>query len=227
MTDNPTLNHITLFRFTPDYYRLESAKRAELKDQLINTLPTLCERAHFYQVYPALAECDALVWCTCTLDDELAPARFFRDSASFWTSLRPFITTPRVLWGITRPSIYARGSSTQEIDPFSDQRKSYLIVYPFAKTAEWYLLGRETRQGMMNEHIRIGRQYPAILQLLLYSYGMQDYEFVVAYETDDLLTFSNLVMELRGTEARRYTLLDTPIVPAVHIQEKEIMNCLG
>ena len=84
-------------------------------------------------------------------------------------------------------------------------------MYPFTKTADWYLFGRETRQGMMNEHIRIGKQYREIKQLLLYSFGLQDQEFVVTYETDDLEMFSKLVYDLRDTEARRYTKEDTPL----------------
>ena len=77
-------------------------------------------------------------------------------------------------------------------------------------------MSRESRQGMMNEHIRIGKQYEEIKQLLLYSFGLQDQEFVVVYETDDLLRFSDLVNELRDTEARRYTLKDTPVYTAIY-----------
>ena len=71
-------------------------------------------------------------------------------------------------------------------------------------------MSREARQGMMNEHIRIG------IQLLLYSFGVQDQEFVVVYEMDDLHQFSDLVNELRSSEARRYTLRDTPLHTAIY-----------
>ena len=79
------------------------------------------------------------------------------------------------------------------------------------KTAEWYLLPREERQRMMNEHIRVGKQYPEIRQLLLYSFGVQDQEFVVVYEMDDLRQFSDLVADLRAVEGRIYTERDTPL----------------
>ena len=68
----------------------------------------------------------------------------------------------------------------------------------------------------MNEHIRIGKQYPEITQLLLYSFGLQDQEFIVVYEMDDLSQFSDLVQELRDSEARRYTLRDTPLYTALY-----------
>jgi chlorite dismutase len=119
------------------------------------------------------------------------------------------------LWGYTRPSVYARGASDQEIDPFAAQRLPYLVLYPFVKTIGWYLLGKDTRQGMMNEHIRIGRQYPEIKQLLLYSFGVQDQEFVVVYETENLYRFSELVNELRGSDVREYTQRDTPVYTGI------------
>src|SRR3972149_5821295 len=89
-----------------------------------------------------------------------------------------------VLWGFTAASVYSKARSTQEIDPFAPARKRYLVVYPFAKTGPWYLKSTEARQGMMNEHIRLGKQFPEIHQLLLYSFGLQDHEFIVVYETD-------------------------------------------
>ncbi|MER3467284.1 MAG: chlorite dismutase, partial [Thermoflexus sp.] len=128
---------------------------------------------------------------------------------------------------LTRPSPYAAGRSPQEIDPFAPERDLYLIVYPFVKTTDWYLLSKDARQGMMNEHIRVGRQYPAIRQWLLYAFGLQDQEFVVVYETADLALFSDLVQTLRGTEARRYTLRDTPIYTALRRPSEELFADLG
>jgi chlorite dismutase len=85
-------------------------------------------------------------------------------------------------------------------------------------------MSREARQGMMNEHIRIGKQYDDISQLLLYSFGLQDQEFVVVYETDDLTRFSDLVNELRDTEARRHTSLDTPVHAAIYHPAEETLR---
>jgi chlorite dismutase len=127
------------------------------------------------------------------------------------------------LWGYTRPSQYTKTRSTQEIDPFAETRQPYLVIYPFVKTTEWYLMSREARQGMMNEHIRIGKQYEDITQLLLYSFGVQDQEFVVVYETDDLPRFSDLVAELRGVDGRSYTLRDTPLHTAIYHPAEETL----
>ncbi|HLF09288.1 MAG TPA: chlorite dismutase family protein [Dehalococcoidia bacterium] len=132
-----------------------------------------------------------------------------------------------VLFGLVRPSVYARRPTPQEQAIGSGASAKYLVVYPFTKTTEWYLLSQETRQGMMNEHIRIGRSYPSIRQLLAYSAGLADQEFIVAYETDRLDEFQDLVTALRATEARRYTLRDTPIFTGVHRSLEETLALLG
>lgn len=93
----------------------------------------------------------------------------------------------------------------------------YLIVYPFVKTHEWYQHPVEERRRMMTGHIRIGKQHEGIDQLLLYSTGLQDQEFVVAYESADLSAFSALVVDLRMTEARLYTERDTPVYVGIHV----------
>ncbi len=116
-----------------------------------------------------------------------------------------------------------RGQSAQEIDALDGQREPYLVLYPFVKTINWYLLSRDVRQGMMNEHIRIGHQYPEIKQLLLYSFGLQEQEFVVVYEMAELPKFSDLVNELRGVEGRRYTERDTPTYAAVYHAAEETL----
>ena len=107
------------------------------------------------------------------------------------------------------------------------ERSRYLIVYPFTKSTEWYLQSREARQGVMNEHMRIGHEYPMVRQALGYSFGLDSQEFVVAYETDDLVAFGDLVRALRATESRRSTVSDTPILLGIHRSLDEIVSLLG
>jgi chlorite dismutase len=177
-----------------------------------------------YQVYPAQANADVLVWSAMEASDVDVAAGFFTKFAAATNPYRQFIHPQSILWGFTQPSQYTKTRSTQEIDPFDSPRAPYLIIYPFVKTVSWYLMGREARQGMMNEHIRIGKQYPEIKQLLLYSFGLQDQEFIVVYETADLIQFSNLVYELRSSEARRYTERDTPLFTAIYHPAEETLN---
>jgi chlorite dismutase len=79
----------------------------------------------------------------------------------------------------------------------------------------------------MNEHMRVGRTYTAVRQMLAYSFGLDDQDFVVAYDTDDLAAFGELVRELRGTESRRSTVDDRPILLGVRRSLAEIAAGLG
>jgi len=131
------------------------------------------------------------------------------------------------LLGIIQPSQYVKKPTEQEQSLFTGERSRYLVVYPFTKTAEWYLLGQAARQGIMNEHMRVGHEYQQVRQLLAYSFGIDDQDFLVAYETDDLGAFGSLVRDLRGTESRRSTVRDTPILTCVHRPLTEILGLLG
>jgi chlorite dismutase len=218
-----TLNHFTLFTFQDRYYSAPPPERKELRQGWLAGLRQASPCQHVYQVYPAQANADVLVWSALPVDGPQTAADFFERFARATNPFRERLCPVQSWWGFTRPSQYTRTRSTQEIDPFGAVRQPYLVLYPFTKTAEWYLMSREVRQGMMNEHIRIGKQYPEILQLLLYSFGLQDQEFVVVYETPDLSRFSDLVYELRDSEARRYTLRDTPLVTAVYHPAEETL----
>ena len=118
--------------------------------------------------------------------------------------------------GMTRPSQYVKRPTTQEQSLFTGDRSKYLVVYPFVKSTEWYLAPAEERQEVMKGHMRVGHAYPQVRQLLAYSFGLDDQEFIVAYETDDLVAFQDLVRDLRATESRRSTVRDTPIVTGIH-----------
>jgi chlorite dismutase len=152
---------------------------------------------------------------------ELAAARALR------TGIGPWLTVRESFVGLIRDSQYVAKPTSQEQSMFTGERSRYLIVYPFTKSTDWYLTSREIRQGSMNEHMRVGHQYPQVRQLLAYSFGLDDQDFVVAYETDDLSAFSALVRDLRGTDGRRSTVRDTPILTGIHRPIREILGLLG
>ncbi|HYN90244.1 MAG TPA: chlorite dismutase family protein [Ardenticatenaceae bacterium] len=218
-----TLNHFAFFTFDPSYWSLSPDERAALHSQWLAGLREAAPRVDIYQVYPGRADTDVMVWSALPADEGCDAAAFFGRFAAATNPHRHMVRPTQTLWGFTRPSIYSKGRSPQEIDPFALERKPYLIVYPFVKTSEWYAMSRDTRQGMMNQHIRIGHEYSEIKQLLLYSFGLQDQEFVVVYETDDLPQFSALVNDLRSTEGRRFTERDTPTYTAVYHPAEETL----
>ena len=143
------------------------------------------------------------------------------------TGLGRYCDVAYSLWGYTRPSIYTKRHTAQEQALGEEARLRYLVVYPFVKTMDWYLMSREARQGMMNEHIRVGHEFDDVRQVLLYTTGLDDQEFIVAYETEKLERHQDLVIALRATEARRYTLRDTPIFTAIHRSLDDALALVG
>jgi chlorite dismutase len=166
---------------------------------------------------------DLLLWRLAASLEELEVA----GASALRTGLGRHLRVTQSLLGIIQPSQYVKQPTAQEQSLFSGERSRYLVVYPFTKSADWYLLRREARQGIMNEHMRVGHAYPQVRQLLAYSFGIDDQDFLVAYETDDLVAFGNLVRDLRGTESRRSTVNDTPILTGVHRPLLQIFGMLG
>ena len=218
------LNHYAVMRFTAAYWSLAGKDRQSFLESFGAALPGLADRAYLYSIFPTRADADLIVWCACENADESTTAEFFTRFARAASTWRRCLQPVNTLWGFTRPSTYAKGKSPQQLDPLTGERRPYLVVYPFSKTSEWYLLSQDVRQGMMNEHIRVGKKYPQITQLLLYCTGLADQEFVVVYETDELPQFSELVRDLRSTDGRPYTLRDTPIYTCVYRPLEELLK---
>lgn len=218
------LNLYATYSYSPAYWYLDDKERQCLRMEIVDSLRELADATHIYSVFPARSDTDFLLWSAWGADDHAMAAKALQKYAKSVSAWRKFAQPVQTLWGFTKPSMYSRGKSEQDIDPLEGPRAKYFVIYPFSKTKEWYLMSIDARQGMMNEHIKLGKQFFDIKQLLIYSFGLQDQEFVVAYETEDLPKFSDLVQQLRNTEARRYTLLDTPLVTAIHQSTEEFVG---
>ena len=210
---------------------LDSAWRRQGQDERCRSAEDLCAAltAHAevttftYSTIGLKAGVDLLLWSVSPSLDALEEksAELLRSGMGAWMEAR------HSFLGIIRPSQYVKRPTPQEQSLFSGERSKYLIVYPFTKSADWYLLSQEERQKVMNEHMKVGHRYQQVRQLLAYSFGVDDMDFLVAYETDDLPAFGELVRELRGTESRRSTVRDTPILTGIHRPIDEITRLLG
>jgi chlorite dismutase len=178
---------------------------------------------HSYSTIGLRAEGDLLLWRMAETIEavEETAADLLASGIGQW--MAPAIS----MIGLTRPSQYVKRPTVQEQSLFSGDRSRYLVVYPFTKSIEWYLSSAEERQEVMKGHMRIGHQYPQIRQLLAYSFGLDDQEFIVAYETDELIAFQDLVRDLRATESRRSTVRDTPIITGIHRPLGDILGLLS
>ncbi len=103
---------------------------------------------------------------------------------------------------------------------------TYFFVYPFVKTTDWYMLPMAERQRMMNEHFEIGHKYPSVKITTSYSFGLDDQEFMLGFETEKPDEFMDLIQALRSAQARPYTLRDTPIFTCVRQDLKDILDSL-
>ena len=223
MADLDFVQYLT-FKTDSAWRRLPDAERKRGRAEFAQEL----ERAdgiktYAYSTLGMKTDADLFLW---RMGD--APADLQESlSRLLMTGLGQYLDVTHSFIGLISQSTYVRRQDSQEQAIFEKDRQRYLIVYPFSKTTEWYLMSKEARQGMMNEHIRIGHEYPSVRQLLVYSTGLDDQEFVVSYETADLAAFQQLVIALRDTEARRYTLRDTPIFTCVYRPLAETLALLG
>ena len=106
-------------------------------------------------------------------------------------------------------------------------KRPFLFVYPFVKTRDWYLLPMSERQRIMNDHIAVGHKYPRVKINTTYSFGLDDQDFVVAFEAEKPEEFLDLVQELRETESSKYTLRDTPMYTCRRATIEEILDSLA
>ena len=224
MTDERFV-HSWLLRLDPAWRR----RSVDERGADIEAFRTATDRAgarlnqHAYSTIGLRAEGDLLLW---RMADSIEAIE--ETAADLLTAgIGRWMTTSLSMIGLTRPSQYVKRPTTQEQSLFTGERSAYLVVYPFVKSIEWYLAAAEERQEAMKGHMRIGHAYPQIRQLLAYSFGLDDQEFIVAYETDDLVAFQDLVRDLRATEARRSTVRDTPIISGIHRPLDEILGMLS
>ena len=138
------------------------------------------------------------------------------------SGLMKWADTPYSFLAMTKPSEYSDESRLQVHEAHS----KYLFVYPFVKSREWYAMDPAERWEVMQEHIAVGREYPQIDLNTSYSFGLDDQEFVVAFETDEPADFLDLVQRLRTTRASAYTKRDTPTFTCVSTSVERALNAL-
>jgi chlorite dismutase len=195
---------------------------------LIHTIETFNRRMLLrpYSLMGTRADAELLLW---QIAESIEPFQELA-AAMMATPIGAYLTLTTSLLSQTKRSVYEiRDNPDEDMERLiiSPSEAKYLFVYPFVKTRPWYKLTLEERQVMMDEHIRVGRKYPAVKLNTTYSFGLDDQEFVVAFETDEPSDFLDLVQELRETEASLYTLRDTPLYSCIRMGLAEALDALG
>jgi chlorite dismutase len=232
-TTEPTLPrqyvNYTFFKVDPAWRRLPEAERQEGKEEFARVVEDYRGRSIIipFSTVGIRGDCDFMLW---RIAFELET---FQEMTGrlLATGLGKWLHTPYSLLGQAKTSVY----TDEFIHPSQEEKRSrvrpgeykYLFVYPFVKSREWFLLPKEERQRIMREHIRGGHEYPSIKLNTIYSFGLDDQEWVVAFESNRPSDFLDLVMELRETESSRYTVRDTPIFTCLRGDIRAVMNTLG
>ena len=137
-----------------------------------------------------------------------------------------YIIPSRTYLSCTRPSLYVQEQKDQGFVTGTEPKK-HVIVYPFTKTREWYLLSKEKRQEIMDEHIGISKKYPQIILNTTYSFGIHDEDFMLAFEVDDIRDFQNLIMDLRESQVSTYVKNDIPMIVCIKKDIVPLISSMG
>ncbi|HEX4022634.1 MAG TPA: chlorite dismutase family protein [Acidobacteriaceae bacterium] len=219
------------FKILPEWRRLPAEERAAHKLAFAEVIARWNQKDVFatitYSTMGMRGDCDMFLWRICYTVDEINKMT----AELLATPLGGYLQTAHSFLAMTKRSQYLIG---HEHEGQSDSRgvirpggQKYIFVYPFWKTRAWYLLPPEERQRLMAEHIRIGHLYPRVKLNTTYSFGLDDQEFVVAFETNYPEDFLDLVQQLRETEISAYTLKDFPIFTCVRMTPQEMLDRLG
>lgn len=220
----------TFFKIRPEWLRLPAEERQRGKTEFVAVLEDFASKIPVLRTYSTVGtrgDTDLLVW---TVSERLED---FQDLMARIrsTALGPYLDTPYSFLAMTKRSIYVQHHRHPKQEGTRERLRpvgaKYLFVYPFVKTTDWYKLPMSERQAMMDEHISLGHKYPSVRINTTYSFGLDDQEFVVAFETDNPADFLDLVMEMREAKAREYTLRDTPIFTCVAMSPGEAVDALG
>ena len=203
----------TFFKVQPAWRALPVEERESGKRELVDLLEWFAERmmVRTYSTVGTRGDCDFLIW---TAGEQLDDVQELL-SRVVGTRLGPYLDIPYSYLAMTKRSVYVdnhrhEGQEGRRLR-IRPTDKKYLFVYPMWKKRSWYRLPQEERQAMMEEHIRVGHEFPRVKINTAYSFGLDDQEFVVAFETDYPADFLDLVERLRGSETSSYTESETPI----------------
>jgi chlorite dismutase len=223
------LVRFTFYKLDPQWQLLPAELHQQGKQQLLSIFEEYAQDGPLmrsYGLYGLRSDCDFMLWqAAYTVEDLQGLSSKIRRSV-----MGPYLRETHAFLSMTKRSIYIGKNARGAHDPrlvITPEDKKYLFVYPFVKTRAWYALPMQERKRMMDEHIRMGLTFPSVSLNTTYSYGLDDQEFVVAFETDVVSDFLDLVQQLRETEASSYTLRDTPMFTCVAQPLSEILEAIG
>ena len=220
----------TFYKLDPAFRRLSKEERDKGMKEFIDILEEYDNSSDMillcYSMVGLRGDTDIMIWRICYSMEEFQAMT----TRLLQTELGKYLDVSHSYLSMTKRSMYMdfiNPEHEEDRTHIIPGKAKYLFIYPFVKTREWYLLTQFTRQGIMDEHIFVGNKYPSVKLNTTYCFGIDDYEFVVAFETDSPDDFLDLVQELRETEGSRYVKEDTPIFSCVAMSIEDTVKSLG
>jgi chlorite dismutase len=212
----------TFYRVDPAWRRMPVDERAAGKEAFADVVEDWAGRLDSLRAYTVTGvrpDCDFFLWKITERYADLGELGADLNG----TPLAGWLETPYSYLATTKASDYTSARRARKIVP---RGAPYLVVYPFVKVRPWYSLPVEDRQQAMDEHIRIGAGFPTITNHTTYSFGIDDQEFMTAFECDEPADFMHLMLTLRESEASRYTERDTPIFVGQGMEIRSVLDAL-
>lgn len=220
--------NFAFYRVRPEWRLLDEHQQAEGKQEFLRTVAEYSRNLviNTYSLTGLRTTADFMIW---RIGYSLDPVQEMTARLNR-TGLGKYLETTQSFLSMTKRSMYMDKEHPEHDEDrlhIIPGKGKYLFVYPFIKTRQWYMLPHEERQELMDDHIRIGTKYQSVRLHTTYSFGLDDQEFVVAFETDEPADFLDLVQELRETKASLYTLRDTPMYTCRRLPLAECLDAIG
>ncbi|MGB9374020.1 MAG: hydrogen peroxide-dependent heme synthase [Jiangellales bacterium] len=187
---------------------LGEADRSEIADEVADLVQQLGEKdvvvRGFYDLAGMRADADLMVWWHAETSDALQEAYHRLRRTRLGRHLRP-------VWSqvaLHRPAEFNKSHVPAFLA--DEQARAYVCVYPFVRSYEWYLLPDDERRAMLVEHGQMGRDYPDVRANTVSSFALGDYEWILAFEADELYRIVDLMRHLRGSSARLHVREELP-----------------
>jgi chlorite dismutase len=210
----------TFFKLDPAWRRLPASEREQHKREFSAACEDFAE-GHYLAAYSTVGTRGDADLMLQTQAENLERLHEFGVVLN-QSGLASWLDTPYSYLAMMKRSEYSDESNLK----LRAHGNKYLFVYPFIKTRAWYALPAAERGRIMAEHIKVGREYPSIDINTSYSFGLDDQEFVIAFNGDDPGEFLDLVQRLRATESSSYTLSDTPTFTCISVSVEKALAAL-
>jgi len=175
----------------------------------------------WYDVSGLRADADVMVWWHAPTPEILQEAYHGLRRTAFGRRLRP-------VWSVMalhRPAEFNKG----HVPAFmaGEEARGYLCVYPFVRSYDWYVLPDEERRDMLVEHGMAARGYPDVRANTVSAFALGDYEWILAFEADELHRIVDLMRDLRATRARQHVREEIPFYTGPRVPLAELVGSLA